>query len=227
MRRKIEPDLLSLVSHELRTPLARLRWTTEMLLAPDADPLTEAQRASLGDLLTGLDRLSTTVDVLLEGAAVALHVEEPERVRMSLTYLLNHVLKEHLPKSRTVRVARRLAPGVPAVAADPKGIETALRLLLDAVVASYRGEIVIRLGVGGNEVVCMISEGRDPGPRFLRTFRKTRQDGTMEAHPILDSHRLALYVARTLIRASGGRTRIGTAEGGAVEIAFSLPRATA
>lgn len=226
MRRKTEAELLSLVSHELRTPLSRLRWTAESLQDPALGTLAPAQRAAMASLVRDADELAATVEMLLESATVVLHAGEPARIRFSLPYLVSHVIKEH-PAKQHVSVSRRFAPAVPQVSADPKGIETALRLLLSAACASVRkGTLFIRIGAAGGRVRCAISPGADPGPRFLGAFRGRDGRGTMGTSPILASHRLRFYVAQSLIRASGGTLRIDL-RADPLAFAFDLPRSAA
>lgn len=226
MRRKTNAELLSLVSHELRTPLTRLRWTAESLMDPALGSLTDTQKRSVEEMLQNADELSTAVEILLEGATVALHVGETPRTAFSLPYLVSHVIKEH-PAMPGVRISRRFALAVPNVSADPKGVETAVRLLLSAVCASsLDGKLIVRIGAAGRLVHCIMCTGKDPGPRFSDAFRGRAGRGIMKTSPIPASHRLRLYVAQNLIRASGGDVRLDK-RGGPTALSFSLPQSAA
>lgn len=225
MRRTTDAELLSLVSHELRTPLSRMRWIAESLLDPALGSLTADQKHAVDDMLRNTDELNAAVEILLEGATVALHAGESIRTAFSLPYLVNHVIKEH-PAASNVRVSRRFAPSVPHVSADPKGVETAVRLLFSAVCATSPDEkLIVRIGASGKLVHCAMCTGKDPGPRFSAAFRATTGRGNIGASPILESHRLRLYVAQSLIHASGGAVHVSR-KAGPVALSFSLPRST-
>lgn len=226
MRKTTDAELLSLVSHELRTPLTRLRWSAESLLDPAHGRLSAHQRRAAEDVLRNADELGAALEMLFEGATVALGAGKAQRIPFSLPYLVSHVIKEH-PAVPAVTVSKRFAPAVPQVDADPKGMETAVRLLLSAACAvSVQGKLVVRIGASGKSVHCAICPDADPGPGFCSAFRGRPGRGTMDASPIPESHRLRFYVAQSLIRASGGSVHVPRRSGPA-PVSFSLPRAAA
>jgi signal transduction histidine kinase len=65
-RDRMKTDLLANVSHELRTPLAAIRGYVEFIQEGQLGPITEAQRKGLDVCLRNSERLTKTINMLLD-----------------------------------------------------------------------------------------------------------------------------------------------------------------
>ncbi|MBL8112064.1 MAG: HAMP domain-containing protein, partial [Acidobacteria bacterium] len=63
---RMKTDLLANVSHELRTPLAAIRGYVEFIQEGQLGPITEAQRKGLDVCLRNSERLTKTINMLLD-----------------------------------------------------------------------------------------------------------------------------------------------------------------
>lgn len=193
------------LAHEIGTPLNVISATAEYLLL-DGLPRSQAER--LREIVAETDRISRLVRELLTlarssgGGRVAIPVAEAvERV---LSFV-------HVPLERKrVRVERDIASNLPAVLADPDGLQQVLlNLVVNAVHAVAEGGTVgvrARAGAEGGEPVVTI-EVHDDGPGVPEELRERIFDPFFTTRP--DGTGLGLAVCARVIASHGGDIRVG------------------
>ena len=193
-------------SHQLRTPLAGLRLAVETELTdPRADPTL-----TLHEVLTGIDRLETTVTDLLRLGRVPARVEQ-----LDVDAVYAHVRTHwHGPlAARGRRLDLTPVRSVPDVAASNAAITQALDVLVDNAVRHGAGTVTLAVRpVAGGITISVTDEG--PGPGLAPTPEHRTDD-----------HGIGLQLARTLVETERGRL-LPPGPGRSSTFAIALPVTT-
>lgn len=158
--RRFAGTVLATATHEMNNRLATLGESVG-LVADLLGAVKGAKGEAVQEALRAAARLEEQVGGLaslvrhLGGFADALRGAGPTELGRAVEEVL--ALTERLARQRRVRVARELAPGLPAVAADP----TALRHLVHRLVT----EAAERAGAEGRVLVQTLREGGRAGIR--------------------------------------------------------------
>jgi signal transduction histidine kinase len=172
------------ITHEIRNPLNAIGLNTELLAEELADSGSAEARQLLAAIGREVDRLNGVTEEYLRFA----RLPRPEVAREDLNEILGGLLDFIGPEmaAASVRLERRLAPGLPPVLVDEGQLRAAfLNLLRNSREAMPRGGTVTvstRLGEGGVQEV----EVRDTGggipeedmPRIFDPFYSTKERGT-------------------------------------------------
>lgn len=206
--------LLLAVSHELRSPLTRARLNAELV----------AEGGARDALLRDLGEMRDLITSLLESERLAQGHAALQRERCDLNALVQAVVDEQFADAG---LQLALAPGLPAIDADP----TRLRLLL-------RNLIDNALRHGGRAPAPQISTAPDEGGLAfsVRDFGPGVPEAELarlsEAFYRPDAARqrstggvgLGLHLCRMVVQAHGGTLQIANAQPG-LRVTARLPRA--
>jgi signal transduction histidine kinase len=225
-----ERELLANVSHELRTPLARIRVALD--IASEADG--QSGRASLADIAVDLSEMEALIDDILtttrldiaagrgDPSAFALHPEDVTAEilcqRAAERFQVRHPL-------RKLEVA--IAPGLPAVHADPVLFRRVLDNLLENAhkYSPDEGTPVALRATGGEGAVVFQVSDRGLGipaedlPRVFTPFfrgERSRSRGTGGVG-------LGLTLAKRIVEAHRGTIDVSSEVGGGTTVRVSLP----
>ena len=218
---------LQAVSHELRTPVNSVLGLARLLLDPQADPLTEEQRRQVSLVhSSGTDLLGLVNDLLDLAKA------ESGRFEVTSTEVdpsaLAEALRETIAPLVRPGVGLRLeaAGAVPVVRTDEGLLRHVLRnLLSNAAKFTEQGEIVVRLGTDGDD---LLVEVRDTGigisaedqPRVFEEFYQARNQ--LQARN--KGTGLGLPLAQRLAGQLGGRIELVSTPGAGSSFTLRLPR---
>lgn len=129
---RVKSDLLANVSHELRTPLTAIKGYTDYILERKLGPIAEKQEKGLIVVQRNLERLSRTINALLDFSRMELGRITLNIQPFSLRALLDQILtalRSELEKKRLV-FATRLEPSLPHVIADREKLSAVLENLI-------------------------------------------------------------------------------------------------
>jgi K+-sensing histidine kinase KdpD len=199
---QVREDLLASVSHEFRTPLTAIRGSAATLAAREDRIAPEDRRALLDGIVEHSERLGRLLEDMLL-AASARPAPDSAAVADVSTALA------------AFRLGQARPPVVPDVEAglaayvDPVSLGRVVRALAEHVGADARRDRPVRLRArreGGEVVVDLLyaSTGSEEElRRLLEPF--SRPDDGWTGRPVS----LALYVARRVVEAHGGRVAAG------------------
>ncbi|HEX7127911.1 MAG TPA: ATP-binding protein [Thermodesulfobacteriota bacterium] len=223
--------LTASLAHELKNPLVAIRTFAQLLPERYDDPDFRSRFAPIA--LAEIDRATSLLTELLDfaraprDAAAPARSVEPADVNAILGQML--VLAEAEARGRRIRIARRLDPGLPHVAADRDRMKQLfLNLLLNAIEAidGDEGEVTVetatRLEEEGAFVAIDVSDtgsGIAPAdlPSLFTPFFTRKVSGVG----------LGLSVCRDIVHAHRGRIEIHSEPGRGTTVRVRLPVAGA
>jgi histidine kinase len=226
MRRQLIGD----VSHELRTPLTAIKGSMEGLV----DGVLPATAETYQQIHQEADRLARLVDDLQELSRVEAGAYSLELHPVSVTDLIQPVLKRLSPQALTKKILIHLLipEGLPFVLADADRI---MQILVNLVGNALQytpagGEITLSAERRSKEVLISVTDNGSGIPAehlphlFTRFYRvdksRSRQAGGGSG--------IGLTIARHLVEAHGGRIWAESqGEGKGSTFTFSLPLASA
>ena len=216
------------VAHELRTPLTVIQGTLEAMLDEVYPADRENLRAALAQTRT-LSRLVEDLRLLALSDAGQLHLHTAP---LDLVQFLHQIVKAHRPQAgeQGVSLALETPSSLPLVEVDRDRLAQVMGNLLGNSLryVPQGGHVTVRARDEECEVIISVS---DDGPgippsdlahlfeRFWRGDRARRQTSGGSG--------LGLTIARSLVKAHGGRLWAESAEGEGAVFSFALPAAPA
>jgi len=207
-------------SHQLRTPLAALRLRLENLGRDVAEP----GRRDLDAALAEVERLARLVDGLL--ALARADAAAPVEAVVDVSAVVDARVEHWSPQAldRGVKLDPDVGRGLRALG-TPGALEQVLdNLLSNALAVAPRGSRVSVVGrAEGNAIELHV---RDQGPGMTADQRARAFDRFWRAGPPGAGTGLGLAVVHRLVTADGGAIELCHAEGGGLDAAIRLRRAT-
>lgn len=229
---QLKANLVSNVSHELRTPLAHVKGYVDLLAAASLGPLTPNQEEALDVTRRAIERLERLIEDLIEFSSAARQglVLHPSPV--DLGALFAGVLERSGERARRagVQLEQALAPGVPAVQADPDRLAWVVFQLVDNGIkfTPDGGHVTLGAQAESDAVAVWV---RDTGigippERRAELFEPFHQlDGSMTRR--YSGTGLGLALVRLILDAHGAPIRVESVEGAGSTFRFALPAAPA
>jgi signal transduction histidine kinase len=192
-----EREFSANASHQLRTPLAGLKMSLD--------------RRDLDAADAAVDRLSTTIEHLLAVSRGAL----PGPDELDLVPVVEEAVARWRPAFRgTARqLALRVADGLPLIRARAASVEQAIDILLDNSLQHGAGTTRVALRPARGGLVVVVDDDGDG-------IAPEEADLVFERHHG-DRTGIGLDLARTLIRAEGGRLELTDPERAQFQITFA------
>jgi signal transduction histidine kinase len=221
---QMKSDLVATVSHELKTPLTSVRLALHLLLEEAVGPLTPKQTELLLDARDNAERLLNVIEHLLALARLE-HGREPlTKQAMAPHDLLGAAADRARTRAedRHVEMTVEAAPHLPAVAADPDRLGSALDNLVDNALTwtEAGGRITLSAAAGDGRVRLSVS---DTGlgipaeylPHIFDKFSRIpgRGHGTG----------LGLAIVREIVTAHGGEVSVESEPGKGTAFHLDLP----
>jgi len=221
---QMKSDFVSTVSVELRTPLTSIYGFGQTLLRGDIAFTEEERRTFLSFIVRESERLTETVDALLDVARLDSGGLGTTLAPTDVGAVVHDVVSgAELAAGNGHRFVADLGSGELSAAADP----ALLRQVLDQLVSNAvkfspgGGTVTISARRSGDAVeVAVVDEGSGvPMAERERIFSKFYRAGEGQTR----GTGLGLFIARGLVREMGGRIWVDSGEAGGARFAFELP----
>jgi signal transduction histidine kinase len=213
-------------SHELRTPLAVIEAQTSLALAQPRD--AEWYRRGFERISTEARRMRRLVDDLLWLARfdATTHGPAPEPVDLGILAGLAVDRFAALAETRRLHLALEAGGGSHVVRAPAEWLDRLLGVLLDNACkyAPEAGSVRVVVNDEGGRVRLAVD---DSGPGIPPEERERIFDRFRRATSSAGGAGLGLAIADAIVRATGGRWRVGTSPQGGASLAVTWPRALA
>jgi signal transduction histidine kinase len=220
-------DLLATVSHELKNLLAALRVNLEILDRSTALIADTAPRAPLQRAWRTAERMGWLIQDLLDVRCVEARRLTVHPRRQEAAAALNEALEAAAPLAamRSIQLRSEVAPGLPAVLADPARLQQVFaNLLANAIRFSPEGGRITLRARPCEEGVTFSVEDHGAGiaaadqPRLFDRFWQGRYSAG-------SGYGLGLFIVQGIVRAHGGRIWVESEVGHGATFFFTLPAA--
>jgi len=220
-------EFVSVASHQLRTPLTSIKWFLEMLIDGDIGKLTDEQKETLKQVFDSNERMIDLVNRLLNVSRIESGRVKVEPKLTDLCELIESAVTEIKPLARKQeqKVDVKL-PDLPKIKIDQK--------LIREVIINYLSNAVKYTPVGGKIVISAESNDRDltvsikdngigiPVNQQTKMFHKFFRAENAIARET-EGTGMGLYVCKSIIELSGGRTWFESKPGKGSIFYFTLP----
>lgn len=215
--------IVSAVGHELRSPLTSIRGYTSLLLNRWDRLGDDDKKLMLGQISHDAERVTRLIGELLDISRLEtgrLHLARRSVIVGDVvSAVLASVGVDHDDLDATVDIA----PGLPAVHADPDKVEQVLTNLAENAI-KYGSPTGLRIEARSDGDGCVAVTVRDRGPGiatvdlphvFDRWFQRDhgRPTGTG----------LGLWISKGIVEAHGGHLGVESTEGDGAAFTFTLP----
>ncbi len=227
---RMKTDLLANVSHELRTPLAAIRGYVEFIQEGQLGPITEPQRKGLDVCLRNAERLTKTINMLLDFSRMELGRVAIRPAPFQIGRLIAQVVSgiESDARKRKVTLAMRLEPELKAVDGDRDRITQVLENLVTNALKFTPEGGTIEVGAHGVEgrsrVEVTVSDTgigipEEERAKIFDKFYQTDATATRKFGGI----GLGLAIVKSILDAHQANISVDGREGGGTVFRFSLP----
>src|SRR6266850_559602 len=203
-------EFMQNLSHELATPLTPITGYLKILKSQKMGELTEPQRKIIDSMQTASERLSRTIDNLVDFATLESGGYAIYRDTFDPVAATKAVLDEERPKAKTRRITVQLdAEALPATGwGDERKLKQALSNVLDNAIkfSPHGGHVLLRVMDDSQRLVF---EVYDQGEGMLADEAEKVFDPFFHADRVGDERApgagLGLPVAKQIVEAHGGR----------------------
>lgn len=236
---RLKSEFVSIVSHQLRAPLSNMKWIADILTSKKG---TNNQKEYFLMLQENSSRMQELVNDLLTVS----RIEEGGLVTRREEFVFQNVLKEVISDFQPMIQATNIVLNIkevdkiPRVVADPSQIRQVISNLLDNAI-KYTGKTkkaVLKDGAEEHSIIIKVkNEGKrlrfeiqDTGVGIPKEdqkyiFQKFFRSGNVLRHETQGSG-LGLYIARAIIKRSGGKMEFHSEEHKGSTFWFTLPYAS-
>jgi signal transduction histidine kinase len=229
---RMKSDLLANVSHELRTPLTAIKGYTDYILGRKLGAITDKQEKGLVVVQRNLDRLSRSIDALLDFSRmdmgrIALSIQP-----FSLQGLVDQIhttVRSELERKRLTFVTD-IDASLPAVIADREKLSAVIEnLVINAIKFTPEGGRITvgaarsRGGARASAEIVVADTGIGiPADQLERIFNRFHQvDGSSTRR--FGGVGLGLAIVKSILEAHGSSITVESRPGKGTEFRFGLP----
>lgn len=220
-------NFVAMAAHQLRTPLTFLKGYLLLLSESIINKLTEHEKRYMDRSLSGVDKLSSLIEYLINATIVG---ESKFNLNLKLSSL-EHIITEVMTEFENISSQKEIEINfeepeipLPEIMIDPYLIETVLdNLIINAIEHSLSKKITIRARKTSEEIVVEIQDYGKGIPGYSLDFLFTKFYKVPNHLLASPGSGLGLYVSRLIIEAHHGKIWVNSVFGRGSIFSFALP----
>ncbi|MEN6371836.1 MAG: ATP-binding protein [Armatimonadota bacterium] len=221
---RLKSTLMSSVSHELKTPIASIAATVSNLAAEDIEWNAETVQPELASLQNDLDRLTASINALLDLSRLESAAWEPKKEWFELTDVLWAAVSK-IPQKQKSRIEVSLPDFLPMVNVDFTQMSRAVENLLTNALTYSPKDSTVRMNASVDETSIRIwVEDQGPGippEERDKIFEKFYRGESSSRYT--SGTGLGLAVTREIAKFHGGRVWVEDVVPHGARFVISLP----
>lgn len=221
---RLKSTLVSSVSHELKTPIASITATVSNLAAEDIEWNAETIQPELASLQNDLDRLTASINALLDLSRLESAAWEPKKEWFELTDVLWAAVSK-VPQKQKPRIHVSLPDSLPMICVDFTQMSRAVEnLLTNALTYSPKDSPVLMSASVDENAIRIWVEDQGPGippDERGKIFEKFYRGESSSRYA--SGTGLGLAVTREIVEFHGGRVWVEDVVPHGARFAVSLP----
>lgn len=225
---KMKSEFVSTASHQLKTPLAEISWEIELLLSKNSEGLNEKQR----DLISRIEKSSVKMIRLVNDLLDVARIEQGElplaREKVDVLKLVDQVVRNNkiIAQANNVQIKVQMPRNLPEILIDKRRIGVALDNLISNAIKYIRNKGLVRISVNqiGKNIIFSVEDNGVGIPREQHgnVFEKFFRSSNIIRYQVAGTG-LGLYIAKNIVKQSGGRIWFDSVPEEGSTFYFSLP----
>ncbi len=218
-------DYAAALAHEIRTPLSAVRIMVQMLIRETLGPLNSDQKQTVGDVMSGIDRVLRMINGMLELAQIDSGMFDLKKEVVLVDEVLKEVNQLLQPQAEEKQIDIHIPSTGALVKADrDKLIQILTNLVNNSIKYTPKGGRIFLSGKSeGKHFVFSVKdtgyglsekEKKEIFKQFVRA-KRAKEQGIRGAG-------LGLTIAQRLIELHGGNIRVESREGEGCEFLFTV-----
>lgn len=221
-------EFVSIISHQLRNPLSSIRWQLEVLLRE------QSFDKRVRSYLEGINEYSVRLARLVNDLLTVSRIENNRLIltpsSFSIAELTEKIIQDNTPFANASNISFNLQVqnGVSLIHADESHIRWALENLINNAIrySTPRTTITIHIAKKSPLIIWrIINKGTPISSYDARYIFKKFFRANGSAHQYVDGSGLGLFIAKSVVEASGGEIGFSSDKTGKTEFWLTLPRA--
>lgn len=225
---RLKSEFVSITSHQLRAPLTGIKWAINLMMHQQIKDLTKEQLEGLESIKESNQRMIDLVNNLLNVSRIEQGKLGLRPENLYLEKVIQDLVKEYTPlaKASGIKLSLDLESNLPSISIDQQGIKLVLHNLIDNAIRYVRGggRVKISLDKKDGLIRCQIQDNGVGIPKEdqRKIFQKFFRSQNIMKYQTEGSG-LGLFIAKSIIKASGGKIGFQSQKGKGSTFWFELP----
>ncbi|MDY6865371.1 MAG: PAS domain-containing sensor histidine kinase [Halobacteriota archaeon] len=226
---RLKTEFAAIATHEIGTPLSVVKSNIEMLLDESFGVITDIQRERLQVVFRNIEYLVKLNKEMMDISRIDAGRLKLKKESCHVHEMVRKTAKEikSLASDKDLKITVKIDENIPVISCDGNRVRQVLDNLLNNAIKFTPGSGDIRMNVGCDENVVMISVSDNgigiPEEEHIKIFERFYEVGDYLSHETGGAG-LGLAIVKGIVEAHGGKVWVESSLGSGSTFYFTLPR---